>query len=222
MGRYLLSGLFLLAMTIATPAAAIQSFEFVARVDQANTLVPVNTSVSGTFSYDDTLSPTTTFSDPIFMTALYNNPSINLTLSFNGATFSSGGIAQVSHDVEGGALFIGAPDPSFAGGSFFSAIYVWDPLATFMSGTSLPAHFAALDQGPFADPNDDDGLMVPHGEFTYFDKAAQAGFTATILSILPQNGAIPEPATWIMLISGFGVVGMAMRKQKRRVPAVLA
>lgn len=29
------------------------------------------------------------------------------------------------------------------------------------------------------------------------------------------NGAIPEPTTWAMLIAGFGMVGMAMRRRQR-------
>jgi hypothetical protein len=32
--------------------------------------------------------------------------------------------------------------------------------------------------------------------------------------ILPQAGAVPEPATWAMLISGFGLVGSTLRRRK--------
>lgn len=33
------------------------------------------------------------------------------------------------------------------------------------------------------------------------------------------GGAIPEPATWAMLISGFGLAGTALRKRNRQVVA---
>jgi hypothetical protein len=36
------------------------------------------------------------------------------------------------------------------------------------------------------------------------------------------NSAVPEPAVWMMLILGFGVLGTALRVQRRKVPRVLA
>ena len=44
--------------------------------------------------------------------------------------------------------------------------------------------------------------------------------TAQILnSAFPQFGAVPEPATWAMLITGFGLVGMAARRRRETVTA---
>ena len=37
--------------------------------------------------------------------------------------------------------------------------------------------------------------------------------------IIPGAGAVPEPATWAMLILGFFAVGAAMRRRERRKPA---
>ncbi len=42
----------------------------------------------------------------------------------------------------------------------------------------------------------------------------QYGFKAPIVSP-PPTGAIPEPATWAMLIAGFGLVGAAARRRQR-------
>jgi hypothetical protein len=36
------------------------------------------------------------------------------------------------------------------------------------------------------------------------------------LSYEPAPGAVPEPATWAMMLLGFGGIGMAMRRSKRR------
>ncbi len=33
--------------------------------------------------------------------------------------------------------------------------------------------------------------------------------------VVPPVGAVPEPATWLMLIAGFGVIGGAMRRRRR-------
>lgn len=44
----------------------------------------------------------------------------------------------------------------------------------------------------------------------YLDPALQAqGFTATFTS----DPSVPEPATWAMMIAGFGLVGVAMRRK---------
>jgi PEP-CTERM motif len=37
----------------------------------------------------------------------------------------------------------------------------------------------------------------------------------------PPNGAVPEPATWGMMLAGFGIVGAAMRRRSRRVLAIV-
>ena len=33
--------------------------------------------------------------------------------------------------------------------------------------------------------------------------------------IVPVNGAVPEPATWAMMLLGFGGIGISMRIRKR-------
>ncbi len=35
-------------------------------------------------------------------------------------------------------------------------------------------------------------------------------------SLNPVTGAVPEPATWAMMIGGFGMVGGAMRRTRRK------
>jgi hypothetical protein len=45
------------------------------------------------------------------------------------------------------------------------------------------------------------------GDFNEFDPAAYSG---SILS----SGAVPEPATWAMMIGGMGMVGGAMRRRR--------
>ena len=39
------------------------------------------------------------------------------------------------------------------------------------------------------------------------------------VSSLPLGGAVPEPATWAMLIAGFGLVGTSLRRRAREVVA---
>jgi hypothetical protein len=58
-------------------------------------------------------------------------------------------------------------------------------------GDGLPPN--VLNQGPGGDPKDD----------------------------MPLTSAVPEPAAWMMLILGFGVLGSALRAQRRRDPQAL-
>lgn len=38
--------------------------------------------------------------------------------------------------------------------------------------------------------------------------------SGTVIPVLGTNGAVPEPATWAMLLAGFGMVGVAARRRK--------
>jgi|GEM_PF-1969073 len=53
--------------------------------------------------------------------------------------------------------------------------------------------------------------------------ASDSGFdyTRSFFGTLPPTAAVPEPATWVLLIAGFGLTGAAMRRQSR-LPHVLS
>jgi hypothetical protein len=43
------------------------------------------------------------------------------------------------------------------------------------------------------------------------------GFDVDFIQVLPGSiGAVPEPASWAMLIAGFGLVGAAQRRRVAR------
>lgn len=54
---------------------------------------------------------------------------------------------------------------------------------------------------------------APTGSF-YFVLTAAGGNQLAVISMAPGAGAVPEPATWAMLILGFGAVGAALRRRK--------
>ncbi|HJR82581.1 MAG TPA: PEPxxWA-CTERM sorting domain-containing protein, partial [Sphingomicrobium sp.] len=61
-----------------------------------------------------------------------------------------------------------------------------------------------------------------HEDYTYaFWTRSELGSQAFIADLAPDGGsfkgtAVPEPATWIMMIGGFGLAGGAMRMARRR------
>lgn len=58
-------------------------------------------------------------------------------------------------------------------------------------------------------------ITTPGGSFTLQvnDVSVAAGGATQILS--GQLQAVPEPATWAMMLLGFGAIGMAMRRRRR-------
>jgi hypothetical protein len=53
-------------------------------------------------------------------------------------------------------------------------------------------------------------------------RGGASGLASITFGAAPLSGAVPEPATWAMMIGGFGLVGGAMRSARRRRGAELA
>ena len=88
-----------------------------------------------------------------------------------------------------------------------------DPSTIFISGSTISTTipFDVLFSTGFA-----------HEDYTYaFWTRSELGSQAFIADLAPDGGsfkgtAVPEPATWIMMIGGFGLAGGAMRMARRR------
>ena len=52
--------------------------------------------------------------------------------------------------------------------------------------------------------------------------AITLAYNASSGAVLYGTGAVPEPATWAMMIAGFGLVGGAMRRRKTRIAVTYA
>ncbi len=73
-------------------------------------------------------------------------------------------------------------------------------------GATFGLRWTLSDIGPGA--NTDDGLAIDNFRLS--------------ATLAPAVGAVPEPATWAMMIGGFGVVGGAMRRRKARARMAIA
>ena len=67
------------------------------------------------------------------------------------------------------------------------------------------------------DQNQGEEIINAGPNFSSFTTERQSG-----LQVIASTSAVPEPATWAMMIAGFGLVGGMMRRRAPRVAAVLA
>ena len=59
---------------------------------------------------------------------------------------------------------------------------------------------------------------IRFGATNFGDTAFQSGLAFTGITIAGEPvGAIPEPATWMMMLMGFGLIGAAMRRKRQNV-----
>lgn len=223
--RFVRSILALSAIAYAVPAsAAVQIFDFEARIDWSNSPYGTGTLFSGKFSYDDALVPSSSYHlDPaggFIWTAdgaEYQSPQIALSFVLGGQTFTGGGTASVFDMIDqgledGDMFFIGNYGPRY------SLNLSFESNAATLLDTRLPATFpAALWQGPTYENDDDfnEVDLMPRGEFGFHDAESDSGFNARVLSITRAGGAVPEPSIWAMMIIGFFAIGGVLRRQRR-------
>ena len=78
--------------------------------------------------------------------------------------------------------------------------------------------FTFVSDGPqlFTGPNTAPTFML--GTFSLVQFLGPGRYSLTISDLsggTPPAGAVPEPATWAMMLLGFGCVGFSMRRQRR-------
>jgi hypothetical protein len=104
-----------------------------------------------------------------------------------------------------------------------------DGLSFAQNGSPVVPRTSTVFDSLFADEFGDreylrffDGVLAngATGEFR-FGVTATSG-AANDPFFLRQSGIVPEPATWAMLIAGFGMVGFAMRRRKAGLASVSA
>ncbi len=113
-------------------------------------------------------------------------------------------------------------------------IYVTDTTTDWddpYNAATLQAQMAAIDAGGFyaenttgTTPNFNNGATQYTGDVFIFSARPMPNdgkYDAFKLSSFTVN-VVPEPSTWAMMITGFGAVGSALRRRRRRLPASLA
>ena len=199
-----------LCVALASPAAASTTLTFEG--------IPNNTSVGAFYGPDYVFSPATLAlvdfdagGDGNFA----NEPSPNTIMFFTAA---NNAILNVTSGFTDGFSF-------FYSSSTAATINVYDGLngtGNILASLNLTAQGFNNCTG---DPNGSFCNWTPIGvsfggtaySINFGGTANQTGFdNITFGSATPGTGAVPEPSTWAMMLLGFGAVGAAMRRRRKR------
>jgi hypothetical protein len=176
-------------------------------------------------------TPTVSHAAPVITTVNANLLTNQYSFSFLGGSFTFAGMNNfpnylaVSTGITSGApagttaavsTVAGGPSTDFTDRGI--VVYDQNTLGGFGS-------FPALTTVPFTNGDNFLGLRVTSGGQTYFGFAFTTNATLNSFGFetTPNTGimattaltAVPEPATWAMMIGGFGLIGSTMRRRKR-------
>jgi len=89
---------------------------------------------------------------------------------------------------------------------------------------SNPALNADGQQHIWSTPYAGGEFQIPAGLFVGFEDLRGGGDRdyddlSFVFTNVGAKNVVPEPATWMMLIAGFGLVGLAIRRRRRHVVA---
>jgi PEP-CTERM motif len=128
-----------------------------------------------------------------------NNPTTSVILTGNGDEHFEANLAFAAHTV---AMDVYLNDLGPAELRFFNGSTL---LFTYMFGVSDP-NFQTVSYANF---------VTPINRFTFVSTlGGQLNTGLDNISISGGPGVVPEPASWAMLIAGFGLVGAVRRRQR--------
>ncbi len=133
-------------------------------------------------------------------------PASGTYAAFFGPIGSNGGITQALATTSGQSYLISFDLQNLNGGSNF-----YDVL---FGGVSL---FSASNSGAFGYTNFSTTATATGAStlLAFNFRNDPSFFTLDNVSVTAVNGAVPEPATWAMMLIGFGAIGASMRRRRR-------
>lgn len=218
------------AFAAATAALLIAGASSAAHADVTLSNTPTGGSI-GSFGYPDSQTYGQVFTAPISGTLT------SFTMSLNGGVGSlyggvgawngssnfgfGGGVSNTLYQSgavasNGPSSYTFSPNVAVVAGQLYVAyLSVFGLPNQQPATTSMPMGVDAPGINYFVWAN---SLSPTSSSWNYFNNFGDASFSATF----SQGGAVPEPATWAMMLIGFMGLGGALRANRRRMQAALA
>lgn len=165
----------------------------------------------GGYNYTDNITYSTSYGGPYYGEP--GTPIISASITINGVTRSIAGAYAGSVTTDNSDNYVQhiAQDDDY-NNNIYSSSYIYNYGRAVGAPVSLNQNF-----GPVALAVDFDyGYMAVHryntvtGEVYDFAVAALGGNT-----VYSVSNVVPEPASWALMIAGFGLVGAAARRNRR-------
>lgn len=183
--------------------AAVYTFNFSGVADDGSPGVIAGDPFTGSVSWDtDTLATYVESSDGISGLTYYPNAVQAFSISGSGITVQSTGMLSIVIVNDTFDLFKVVGPTSTPGANV--ELYLQDPTGAVFSSMGLPSNISVSDFG-FRTASFGVGDVQVYGHVIDPDA--------------PPSAPVPEPATWALMIAGFGLVGLTLRRRSAPSPA---
>ena len=165
----------------------------------------------------------------------------NLTGNYSILVAPGNGNSAAPSGTAAGTSYLSVPNPASSGtatillgGTYKSASFYWGSIDNYntvevlgVGGVVLGTFGGAGLPSP-VDANGNQSAFTSNMRVNFADNAGITGFRMTSTQFAFETdtyaigAAVPEPATWAMLIAGFGLVGFAARRSRKTVSFVTA
>lgn len=219
-----------LALATALAAAPLAaSAQVVAEVGDAGQLLATAQITSGYVTtingHLDNLGNTDFFvpDTDLYRITITNPGAFSVAATTNDALIELGGDTFPHDDTElflfdSGGILVGYSDDNPVGG--FTPMFDLGEFAALTPGDyflafNLFSYHPTFADGPF-DHQPTGGLEGPLTGWAGFTQQRVGSYTLTLTGVGSTRGAVPEPATWALMLLGFGAAGSALRRAHSR------
>lgn len=177
--------------------------------------------VSATFTLDLSSASAAINAGPLIFQPGLGNPVASFSIVSNqaiviGPTFYAAGSNLLSGTLTSGVSLVGingSTSGSVNGSTQTGAVITYT--SDFLNFNSTTVRDFALSLSAITSlvQNSNAGLHAPNGNLRSFKATATGSFSSEPLPV------VPEPATWAMMIAGFGLLGVSLRRRRVAVAA---